>query len=637
MDKVKNVSTVCQLNVDGLSSHCKTAMDNFITDNGVEILALQEVGKSTVPTDSFVGKTTFSAHCVRGVALSISKKFKPQLIQELESDEIDAIFSLCSINKMSVLVSSVYCRPEISSTKSLRDLIKQIDTAWKWCRANKVPNMVVFGDFNARSTSWGDALNNARGNLLSNYVEDHNHVLLHSSDSNTYLHSNGGSIIDLSLVYGNGQCNLSDPWTEHCYTLFTGAPQKGHIPVLQNFILGPSTAETRRTAWDYDSADWPSWNRELHAALSQVNHRDLEPQQMFSIFLEEINKCSKRHIPLKKLCKHSKPFWSENLSVLSKDLQKAQVQYKRQSDPRNHQRLLACKLIFEESLISEKNSWIHRQLENMNTKESLDFWKRYKKQFCKKEDNYIGHLRNSSRGLTQKDEEKEDILFNSYFTGKHMEGRSFNDEWLRSMENHVEDLKQRNWDIEEDLPPEIISSVDDSNEFLNSEISFDEVVHAIAVQKTAGKCQDPDKFHPLLLKKLPNTALRYLTDMYNRVLDKGQWLWDSSLVCFIRKADKDSYLLPGSFRPITLASYIGKILERVLQKRLLLYCQREDIIDEAQEGFLPKRSTTRYLYKMMASVREARRRKLSAILLFIDFEKAFDSVPTSGMIYKLNR
>ena len=117
---------------------------------------------------------------------------------------------------------------------------------------------------------------------------------------------------------------------------------------------------------------------------------------------------------------------------------------------------------------------------------------------------------------------------------------------------------------------------------------------------------------------------------------KGKWIWDTSMVTFIRKMDKDSYLVPGSFRPITISSYIGKIFERVLHQRLLLYCQRNQVIDNAQEGFLPQRSTTRYLYKMSASIAEARKKRLNVILLFCDFEKAFDSISTSAMIFKLN-
>ena len=144
---------------------------------------------------------------------------------------------------------------------------------------------------------------------------------------------------------------------------------------------------------------------------------------------------------------------------------------------------------------------------------------------------------------------------------------------------------------------------------------------------------DMDGFHPLLLKKLPSVAISFLANMFNKVLTKGKWIWESAMVSFIRKMDKASYLVPG---PITISSYISKIFERILKQRLLFYCQRRDVIDVTQEGFLPQRSTTRYLYKMTASVLEARRRKLSVMLLFLDFEKAFDSVPTTAMIYKLN-
>ena len=129
----------------------------------------------------------------------------------------------------------------------------------------------------------------------------------------------------------------------------------------------------------------------------------------------------------------------------------------------------------------------------------------------------------------------------------------------------------------------------------------------------------------------------FLTSLFNKILDSGDWIWNSSLVSFIKKADKDSYIKAGSFRPLTIASYISKIFERVLTKRLILFCQENNVIDSAQEGFLSNRSTSCYLFKMTASVAEARRRKMSYILLFLDFEKAFDSVSVPSMIFKLNQ
>ena len=78
-------------------------------------------------------------------------------------------------------------------------------------------------------------------------------------------------------------------------------------------------------------------------------------------------------------------------------------------------------------------------------------------------------------------------------------------------------------------------------------------------------------------------------------------------------------------------------MERVLQRRLILYCQHNSIIDNAQVGFLPNRNTSRYLYQMTSSIMEAKRRKIQAIILLIDFQKAFDSVPVSSMIFKLKQ
>ena len=636
------VSTACQINVDGLSNHSITALEKFIDNNNIDVLAIQEVGMNSIPVDTFKGKSSFSTHFVKGVSLSITNKHRPQLINELSDPEIDAVFVLSSIQKMSILTASCYCRPEITSTNSLKKLLGHLDKAWKWCKKQKVSNMIVYGDFNARNIAWGDSILNQRGRLLGEYIEQSNHIVLHSAGCKTFLSpGGGGSCIDLSLSYGDIHSSLDIPWVEHCYTLFSGAPQRGHIPVLQNIRLQPSTKETRRTVFDYESADWSSWHISLKSKFKNslsITFDDAEA--MFEHFLTVIKEGCDEHVPTKKLCKHSKPFWSIALSEKSSKLQHAQQQYKVRSDPSNKARLEECKSNFKESLIEEKNNWIHRKLEGLNIRDSIEFWKRYKKQFSPTSNNFMGHLKKlDSNGLTHDDAEKEEILFETFFSGHHLRDQDFDDAWKDSMEAHVLKLNEEDWGLPNanDIPEQILEQDENlDNNFLNSEILFDEVVAAISAQKTAGKCSDMDKFHPLLLKKLPSEAIRFLTKLYNKVLSNGRWAWNSAMVTFIRKMDKESYLVPGSFRPITISSYVGKIMERVLQQRLLIYCQRNKLIDDAQEGFLPQRSTTRYLYKMSASIAEARRKRMSVMLLFCDFEKAFDSVSTTAMVYKLN-
>lgn len=662
MNNSNQVVTLCQLNIDGLSNHSKTALDKYTHLNGVQILALQEVGNTDLQEDTLTGLQSFWHHGYRGVGMSIRPKYRPQPIIELVSEGVDALFVLCTIGKTPTMFVSCYCRPEISSTRSLKNLLTKLDDAWTWCVSKNIHNMVALGDFNSRSVNWGDSVSNSRGNVLSNYIEENNHICLHSAGKNTFLTANGGSVIDVSLSYGKVTDNLSSPWTEDCYTLFTGAPSRGHIPVFQYLSIKDTSVKTsKRTVLNYEAADWKSWTKDMsdvfRAKVNQLltleDHTEADPDQLLQFFIRHLNMCNNKHIPNKTVCKHSKPFWSPSLSILSKALQQAQKNCKLRSDPINKAEVEKCKEAFQEGLIRDKNDWIHNKLEGLNVRQSLDFWKRYKKQFSKEEEHIISHLFSDAAktSLVFRDDQKEELLYHTFFKGEHLDRAMFDKQHMDRIENELEDInKNRNWDINESEPPGATQTQDQTglpgyeqhlddqcDILLNEEILYEEVINSIRLQKSSGKCSDGDKLHPLIFKRLPKAALEFLTYLFNSVLKTGRWIWTCSMVKFIRKADKESYLVPGSYRPITISSYLGKIMERVLQRRLILYCQNNSIIDKAQEGFLPQKNTTRYLYKMNASLEEARRRKRSAMLLFLDFEKAFDSVPVSALLVKLRR
>ena len=140
-----------------------------------------------------------------------------------------------------------------------------------------------------------------------------------------------------------------------------------------------------------------------------------------------------------------------------------------------------------------------------------------------------------------------------------------------------------------------------------------------------------------MIKNFTSEAIEILCRLINLVLETGLWPWEHSCVSFLRKDGKPDYGVPGAYRPITMSSYIGKIAERILEKRLRKYCDLHNIIDDSQEGFRERRSTSRYLYNLVSSLHEIKRRKMCAIILFIDFEKAFDSVSIPDLIVKLHR
>ena len=148
---------------------------------------------------------------------------------------------------------------------------------------------------------------------------------------------------------------------QHCYKLFKGAPQK--------LILDPSTVQIRRTAWDYDNTDWPSWNIELPArhypqwTMTIWNH-----SRCSVYFLKRSISVVKSTSPWRSYVNTGSLFDQKTYLYSLRTFKRLKFsRYKRQSDTCNHQKLRERKLIFDESLI-----WCQRRTAGYT--ESLRIW-----------------------------------------------------------------------------------------------------------------------------------------------------------------------------------------------------------------------------------------------------------------------
>ena len=127
-----------------------------------------------------------------------------------------------------------------------------------------------------------------------------------------------------------------------------------------------------------------------------------------------------------------------------------------------------------------------------------------------------------------------------------------------------------------------------------------------------------------------------LTHLFNCCIQKQHWVWKKGKVIFIPKSGKKDYLEPKSYRPITLSSIVGKILESILSQKVLSIISMNNYLDDNQEGFREGRGTSRLLYKIFTDLREVTTSNLKGMLISIDLEKAFDSVNTNILITKLH-
>lgn len=638
--------TVCQLNINGLSKHSVTSLEKFIYQRRICILALQETRIDNVKKGVFKGMSTFINTSGQGVAISIANFLKPQLIPELTDSGTPIVWASVSLNSKTVLLASAYCNPETTSTSSLHNVLTNIRKAKEYCDKYSINSLAVFGDFNARSTMWGDRCDNSRGRILSSFINGYTDCVISSPGENTFVSTRGGSVIDLCISFGPICKDLNVPWIDRkdIHELYTGAPERGHLPVLNRIYRTSCSYMSKKVqkVFDFEKANWITWRAELDSVFStKLSEIELAPDSysctsdLTTFFQATLIKACEEHIPMKKCCVHSKPYWSENLSVLSDSLQSAQTKYLAKSSPHYREIYLKAKEEFKEALVKEKNEWIHNKLEGLNVKESQTFWMRFKRFYGERDDMYIGNLFCPDTGLLKEsDAEKEELLFNTFFCGQHLSQADFNEQHYTDLLQDFTELQERNFDI-----PDLNGSINerDNGTLLNDEITPEDVIWSIYRQKCSGKSKDGQNIHPELLKHLPKCAIKFLTLIYNQILNSGDWIWDESYITFIQKSDKPSYLYPGSYRPLAISPYIGKLLERILERRLRHFCGLEGIIDEAQEGFLPDKNTTRYLYKMISCLSEVKRRKLTALVLLIDFEKAFDSVSVPCLIMKLFR
>ena len=138
-----------------------------------------------------------------------------------------------------------------------------------------------------------------------------------------------------------------------------------------------------------------------------------------------------------------------------------------------------------------------------------------------------------------------------------------------------------------------------------------------------------------------------LFHMQNEFAKRISWI---SNICFITGIHPDnlklakvipifkkgSKLSTANYRPISLLSNINKIIEKLVFSRVLAFLEKNNIIYEKQFGFRPKHSTSHALVNIVDTISNSLDKGKIAAGVFVDFQKAFDTVDHSILISKLN-
>ncbi|KAF4514114.1 UNVERIFIED_CONTAM: hypothetical protein B566_EDAN019088, partial [Ephemera danica] len=134
------------------------------------------------------------------------------------------------------------------------------------------------------------------------------------------------------------------------------------------------------------------------------------------------------------------------------------------------------------------------------------------------------------------------------------------------------------------------------------------------------------------------------TDVFNSILhccntlyETGTYYsgWETSIIHTIYK-NKGSVQSPDNYRGIALAPVMSKIYSSLLHSRLLTWALKNNKISSYQAGFRPGYSTIDNLFIMDHLVKKYLSRKKGKLFsVFVDFQKAFDTVNRKKLWEKL--
>lgn len=173
------------------------------------------------------------------------------------------------------------------------------------------------------------------------------------------------------------------------------------------------------------------------------------------------------------------------LYELSNNVRRSRSKYLQISNVPNKLAYLVAKEEFNSALTEELNNWLNKNVSELNVAQGKAFWKTHKKLFGERSDERIETLKHRNKYCIE-DSEKCDLLYQTFFSGEHLNDSTFDNHWLQEVQNFVQEQCSRT----------------PQPAWFNENFSMAELTQAIKTTKTSNKSLDTDGCHPLMVRHM---------------------------------------------------------------------------------------------------------------------------------------
>ena len=149
------------------------------------------------------------------------------------------------------------------------------------------------------------------------------------------------------------------------------------------------------------------------------------------------------------------------------------------------------------------------------------------------------------------------------------------------------------------------------------------------------KCNIND-FSPHIIKSYSHLLALPIAQLFNQSITLGmfpQILKRASVIPLYKKGQKTDV---NNYRPISLLNIFSKIFEKMMKKYLVDFIDRNNILSPSQFAFQKKKSTEDDLKLFSSKIYKELDSSSNVLSIFIDFKKAFDTVPHNILLNKLD-
>ena len=173
-----------------------------------------------------------------------------------------------------------------------------------------------------------------------------------------------------------------------------------------------------------------------------------------------------------------------------------------------------------------------------------------------------------------------------------------------------------------------------SNQLSQITVSESDVFEAL-VCLNPNKAQGCDKINPHILKYCCTSLTSPVTHLFSTCMNQSilPQEWKVHKICPVPKKGDLSKIT--NYRPISLLCVLSKVLESIIYAKIIPFIYPQ--LNKSQFGFLQNRSCLTQLLSSFSQIYDSIENKNQCDVIYLDFRKAFDSVPHNELLFKLWR